>query len=240
MIPTITEPTIGAFIVVLLRVGAVAATAPVIGDGGVPARAKLVFAVAIAMCIGANHPGVMYVDLPRTAILELASGVITGLTASFVLARVAVAGQVMGLVLGLGFAQEFDPHAGESAGTIRMITTSLAGLAFLAANGLEALVRGVSTPATVFALGNGCVDLLRVGTAAFGQGLSLAAPIMLAALVTNVGLAVMNRAAPAMNVFSVALSAVLALGTTVLLASSGSFVSGVAEAARQATQVLAQ
>jgi flagellar biosynthesis protein FliR len=84
------------------------------------------------------------------------------------------------------------------------------------------------------------LDLLRVGTAAFGQGLSLAAPIMLAALVTNVGLAVMNRAAPAMNVFSVALSAVLALGTTILLASSGSFVSGVAEAARQASQVLAR
>ncbi|HEX4452431.1 MAG TPA: flagellar biosynthetic protein FliR [Kofleriaceae bacterium] len=239
MIPTITEPTIGAFIVVLLRVGAVAMTAPVIGDGGVPARAKLVLAVSVALAISANHPGVMYVDLPRTAILELASGVITGLTASFVLARVAVAGQVIGLVLGLGFAQEFDPNAGESAGVIRMITTSLAGLAFLAANGLEALVRGVATPATVFALGNGCLDLLRVGTAAFGQGLSLAAPIMLAALVTNVGLAVMNRAAPAMNVFSVALSAVLALGTTILLASSGSFVSGIAEAARQATQVLA-
>ena len=48
MIPTITEPTIGAFIVVLLRVGAVAMTAPVIGDGGVPARAKLVLAVSVA------------------------------------------------------------------------------------------------------------------------------------------------------------------------------------------------
>jgi flagellar biosynthetic protein FliR len=239
MIPTITEPTIGAFIVVLMRCGAVAMTAPVIGDGGVPVRAKLVLCVSVALAIAANHPGVMYVDLPRTCVLELASGVITGLTASFVLARVAVAGQVMGLVLGLGFAQEFDPHAGESAGTIRMIATSIAGLAFLGANGLESLVRGVATPASAFAVGNGCLDLLRVGTMAFGQGISLAAPIMLAALVTNVGLAVMNRAAPAMHVFSVALSAVLALGTTVLLASSGSFISGIAGAARQATQVLA-
>jgi flagellar biosynthetic protein FliR len=235
----ISEPALGAFIVVLLRCGAVAMTAPVIGDGGVPVRAKLVLCVSVAIAIAANHPGVAFVDLPRTAVLELASGIITGLTASFVLARVAVAGQVTGLALGLGFAQEFDPRAGESAGTIRTIVMALAGLAFLAANGLEALVRGVATPTSAIAVGTGCLELLRVGGAAFGHGLALAAPVMLAALVANVGLAVMNRAAPALNVFSVALSTVLALGTTILLATSGSFVSGVSEAARQATQALA-
>ncbi len=239
MNPVITEPALGAFIVVLLRCGAVAMTAPVIGQGGVPVRAKLVLCVSVAIAIAANHPGVAFVDLPRTAVLELASGVITGLTASFVLARVAVAGQVTGLALGLGFASEFDPRAGESAGVIRTIVMSLAGLAFLAANGLEALVRGVATPTSAIAVGTGCLELLRVGAAAFGHGLALAAPVMLAALVANVGLAVMNRAAPALNVFSVALSTVLALGTTILLATSGSFVSGVSEAARQATQALA-
>ena len=122
---------------------------------------------------------------------------------------------------------------------IRTITMSLAGLAFLAANGLEALVRGVATPTSAIAVGTGCLELLRIGAAAFGHGLALAAPVMLAALVAHVGLAVMNRAAPALNVFSVSLSAVLALGTIILLATSGSFVLGVSEAARQATQVLA-
>jgi flagellar biosynthetic protein FliR len=239
MIPVITEPTLGAFIVVLLRCGAVAMTAPVIGQGGVPVRAKLVLCVSVAIAIAANHPGVAFVDLPQTAVLELASGIITGLTASFVLARIAVAGQIMGLALGLGFASEFDPRAGESAGVIRTITMSLAGLAFLAANGLEALVRGVATPTSAIAVGTGCLELLRIGAAAFGHGLALAAPVMLAALVAHVGLAVMNRAAPALNVFSVSLSAVLALGTIILLATSGSFVLGVSEAARQATQVLA-
>jgi flagellar biosynthesis protein FliR len=239
MTPVLTEPMLGAFIVVLLRCGAVAMTAPVIGDGGVPVRAKLVLSVSVALAIAANHPGVAFVDLPRQAILELTSGVITGLTASFTLARVAVAGQLTGHVLGLGFAQEFDPRAGESAGVIRTITMSIAGLAFLGANGLEALVRSVATPTSAIAVGTGCLELLRVGAAAFGHGLALAAPVVLAALVANVGLAVMNRAAPALNVFSVALSAVLALATTVLLSTTGSFVLGVSEVARQATQALA-
>jgi flagellar biosynthesis protein FliR len=116
---------------------------------------------------------------------------------------------------------------------------SIAGLAFLGANGLEALVRSVATPTSAIAVGTGCLELLRVGAAAFGHGLALAAPVVLAALVANVGLAVMNRAAPALNVFSVALSAVLALATTVLLSTTGSFVLGVSEVARQATQALA-
>jgi flagellar biosynthesis protein FliR len=239
MTPSITEPEIGAFIVVLLRCGAIAMTAPVIGDQGVPARAKLIFCVAVAVAIAPNHPGVMYAELPATAILELAAGIVTGLTASFILSRVAVAGQIMGLALGLGFASEFDPHAGESAGTLRMMTTSLSGLAFLAANGLEAVVRGVATPASTLAVTGGTMELLRVGTAAFGHGLALAAPIMLAALVGNVGLAVLNRAAPAMNVFSIALSAVLSVGAVILVATSGSFILGISEAARQATQALA-
>lgn len=239
MTPSITEPEIGAFIVVLLRCGAIAMTAPVIGDQGVPARAKLIFCVAVAVAIAPNHPGVMYAELPACAILELAAGIVTGLTASFILSRVAVAGQIMGLALGLGFASEFDPHAGESAGTLRMMTTSLSGLAFLAANGLEAVVRGVATPASTLAVTGGTMELLRVGTAAFGHGLALAAPIMLAALVGNVGLAVLNRAAPAMNVFSIALSAVLSVGAVILVATSGSFILGISEAARQATQALA-
>jgi flagellar biosynthetic protein FliR len=235
---TLTEPELGAFIVVFLRTAAVAATAPVIGDAGVPMRARLVFCVAVALALAANRTGVQFADLPVTALVELASGVITGLTARFVTARVAVAGQLLGLSLGLGFASEYDVHAGESAGVLRMLATTISGLAFLAANGLEAIVRGVATPASPLVLLGTGDALLREGTAAFGHGLALAAPIVLAALVGNVGLAVMNRAAPAVNVFAVALSAILVLGGVLMLATASSFVLGLSDVARESVRVL--
>ena len=235
---TLTEPELGAFIVVFLRTAAVAATAPVIGDAGVPMRARLVFCVAVALALAANRTGVQFADLPVTALVELASGVITGLTARFVMARVAVAGQLLGLSLGLGFASEYDVHAGESAGVLRMLATTISGLAFLAANGLEAIVRGVATPASPLVLLGTGDALLREGTAAFGHGLALAAPIVLAALVGNVGLAVMNRAAPAVNVFAVALSAILVLGGVLMLATASSFVLGLSDVARESVRVL--
>jgi flagellar biosynthetic protein FliR len=235
----LTAPEVGAFLVAFLRVGALAMTAPVLGDSGVSVRARLVFCVAVAIALAANRPGVELDALPATAFVELGCGIITGLTARFVLARLAIAGQLMGMSLGLGFASEYDVHAGENAGILRTICSTLGGLAFLGAHGLEAIVRSCTTPASGIGLLAGSSELLRQGTASFGYGLSLAAPVVLAAVVANLGLAVMNRAAPAVNVFSIALSAVLLLGVALLIASAGGFVSGAFDVARDTVHVLA-
>lgn len=235
----LTPAELGAFLVALVRIAAVAFTAPVIGDQGVPVRARLVFCVATAIALAANRPGVDPENVPITAIVELGSGLITGLTARFVMARLANAGQMIGMALGLGFASEYDPHAGENAGVIRTLASTLGGLAFLAAHGLEAIVRSVATPASGFGMLIQANDLLRAGTASFGYGLSLAAPLILAALVGNLGIAVMNRAAPAVNVFSVALGAVLCLGFALLIGNAGGFVAGAIDTAREAAAVLA-
>jgi flagellar biosynthetic protein FliR len=236
---TIAEPEIGAFVAVFMRATALVMSSPVTGDAGVPARAKLVFITAISIALSANRPGVMYAQLPLTCFLEIDCGVITGLTARFVLARIAVAGQLMGLALGLGFAAEFDPHAGESAGILRTLATTLAGLAFLSTGGLSAIVQSCATPVNPWLLTGDGTQLLVEGANAFGHGLAIAAPIMLAALVGNLGVAVLNRAAPGVNVFSVALGAVLCLGCIMALATAGNFIGSVTAAAEEATKILA-
>jgi flagellar biosynthetic protein FliR len=236
---TLSEPEIGAFLAVLARTTGLAATAPVIGDQGVSMRAKLVFVLAVTAAIGPSRPPVPFDALPPTAALELAIGILTGLTARIVMTRVAVAGQVMGLSLGLGFAAQYDVHAGESAGVLRTLMTSIAALAFLTAGGLEAVVRAAAaSPADLAQLSALGPVFIHHATAAFGYGLALAAPIMLAAFVGNIALAVMNRAAPAVNVFSIALSAVLVLGGIVLLANSAQMVAGATDTARAAIDVL--
>lgn len=233
-------PVLGAFIVALCRATALAATAPVIGDTGVPMRAKVIFVLVVSGAVSANRAGVPMDHLPMVAPIELIVGVITGLTARFVMARVAVAGQLMGLSLGFGFASQYDIHAGESAITVRTLMTTFASLAFLAAGGLEAIVRGCAAPAQVFDIALLGPELLRQGAAAMSHGLALAAPIVLAALVANVGLAVMNRAAPAVNVFAISLSVVLVAGGSVLLGGSGAMVQGIATYAHEAVGIFAR
>jgi len=236
---TVSEPEIGALIATLARVGGLAATAPVIGDQGVAMRARLVFVLTITAAIGMTRAPVEFADLPMIAVLELAIGLITGLTARIVMARIAIAGQLMGLSLGLGFAAQYDVHAGESAGVLRTLITTIAGLAFLTAGGLQAIVRSAAaSPADISQLSALGPAFVHHATAAFGHGLALAAPVLLAAFVGNVALAVMNRAAPAVNVFSIALSAVLILGGLVLLATAAQLVGGLTDTARVAVDTL--
>lgn len=235
----LSDGEIGAYLAVLARVGGLAATAPVLGDTGVPVRARLVFVLAVSAAVGANRAPVGLSEVPLVAAIELATGLATGLVARAVLSRIAIAGQLMGLSLGLGFASQYDAHAGESAGVMRTLCTSLAALAFLAAGGLEAIVRSAATaPADLAQLAALGPVFVRQATAAFGHGLGLAAPIVLAAFVGNLALAVMNRAAPAVNVFSIALGAVLILGGVVLLATAAHLVGGAIDTSRAAIDAL--
>ncbi len=237
---SLTPGEIGAFVCALARLGGMVATAPVIGDGGVPLRAKLVFVLAAAFAVAANHPPVDYEAVPPTMLVELAVGLTTGMSARFVFSRVAIAGQLMGFSLGLGFASQYDPHAGESAGTLRALASTMAGVAFLAAGGLESIVRAAAEhPAHVTDLATALPRALADGTAAFGRGLAIAAPIIFAAAAAgNLGLAVMNRAAPAVNVFSIALPAVLVAGAVLMLGGAPEFVGAALDAARDAIERL--
>lgn len=231
----LTAGQFGAFIAAIARIGGMVATAPVIGDSGVSARAKLVFVLAAAFAVAANHPEVDQDALIPTMLVELAVGLATGASARFVFSRIAIAGQIMGFSLGLGFASQYDPHAGENAGTIRSLLTAVAGLAFIGAGGLEAIVRGAAAhPAQVTDLAGVIPQALADGTAAFGRGFAIAAPIVFASAVGNLGLAVMNRAAPAVNVFSVALPAVLVVGGLLLLGSANELVATTFDTARDA------
>lgn len=235
---TLDEPMIGAALATLARATALTATAPLLGDGGTPLRAKVIFVLAVTFAVTANRAGVTLADLPLVGGLELGVGALTGLTARFVMARAAVAGQLMGLSLGLGFASQYDIHAGESASSMRTLATTFAGLAFLAVGGLESIVRGIAAPIHVLDAAVLGPQLIEEGTSAMRHGLVLAAPIVFASLVGNVGIAVMNRAAPAINVFSVALAVVLLLGGMVLLGGGGNLVGGLVAQAQAATAIL--
>ena len=235
----ITDPEIGAFVATLARAGGLVASAPVVGDNGVPARAKLVFVLVIAFTVGPNRPGIPLAEVAFVAVVELCVGLLTGMCARFIMQRAAVAGQLFGLTLGLGFAAQYDIHAGESAGTMRTIAMTIGGLVFLAAGGLEAIVESASAaPASVLHVGLLGPALLAHGASALGHGLALAAPIVLATLVGNIGFALISRAAPAANIFAIALAGVLVIGGLALLATSGDLIAGITADAREAITVL--
>jgi flagellar biosynthetic protein FliR len=234
----LTPEAIGGFLVALARTGGLVATAPVIGDPTTPVRARLIAAVSFAIVVAPVRGDVAPADVPAAALLELATGIVIGLTARLVMSRVVVAGQLIGLSLGLGFASEYDPRAAESASSVRALIAAIAALAFVSAGGFEAIARGAvsgADPASTPLLAGAVIDR---AASAFGDGLALAMPIIVAALVGNLGLALMSRAAPAINVFSISLAAILIVGGLALWLAGPTIVGGIADTAREASDVL--
>jgi flagellar biosynthetic protein FliR len=226
-----------AFLAALARASGFALTAPLLGEASTPLRARLAFVVSVAAAISAAAPaqdtGVSLALIP----LELGAGALAGASARLILDRVAAGAQLIGFHLGLGFASDYDVRAGESASSMRKLISAIAGLAFLGAGGLEAGVRCIATPLAVTDLAqlSGAVNL---STSVMTHALAFAAPALIAATVINLGLAVINRAAPALNVFSVSLLAVLIGGGLVLMATAPAMASAIDGTARNAVDLL--
>lgn len=231
--------TSGPFVAALARAGGFAFTAPLLGEPTTPVRARLAFSVAVAAAVAGAAPHQPIGNALSLIPLELAAGLLAGASARFILDRVAAGAQLIGLHLGLGFAADYDPRAGESASSLRRLISALSGLAFLAAGGLEAGVRCVATPLALTDVGH-LSGVLALGTSVMSHAIAFAAPTLVAATVLNLGLAFMNRAAPALNVFSISLPVVLIGGGLVLVATAPAMAAAIDGTAASAVALLDQ
>ena len=232
-------PEVTALLPALARAGGFAFTAPLLGDPSTPVRARLVFTVGVAAAVSGASPAPLEPSAVLAVMpLELAAGALPGLAARWVLETVATGGQLIGLHLGLGFAQAYDPSASESATVARRLVATIGGLAFLAAGGLEAGVRAIATPINAGQLTADAVSAMAIATSITTRAVGFAAPVIVASILVNVGLALINRAAPAFNAFSIALVAVLIGGGLVLIAAAPATAAAIARTADDAVAII--
>jgi flagellar biosynthesis protein FliR len=214
-------------VAVFLRVGAALALLPAFGEAMVPARVRLALALGLTAILfpavaGTLPPGLDAGGVPwRLFATEPLAGLALGAVARLTVVVLAHAGMVAAQSTSL--SQLFGGTAGEPMAAMGHLMV-LAGLALACAAGLHvhvvaALIRSYQVlPPGAFPLAG---DLAAWGVARIGQalgiGLALAAPFVIAALVYNVGLGVINRAMPQLMVAFVGAPAIT-LGGLVLLA----------------------
>jgi flagellar biosynthesis protein FliR len=211
---------------VFFRIGAVIALMPVLGEQVVPARIKLASALALTAIVAPAVSGTLppatdgFALLPQL-LTESAIGIVIGLMLRlFVLAlqmaatQIAQASSLTQMVGGIG--PEPQPAIGQ--------LMTFAGLALAAKSGLVAHVAALLVQSyTVMPPG----DLPLVGdmadwglgriTSAFALAFSLAAPFLIASVLYNLALGLVNRAMPQLAVTFIG-APVLTLGTLLLLA----------------------
>lgn len=219
------EAMLGAFLWPFVRVLALVAAAPVLGHRAVPRRVKVGLALLLtAILVPALPPAPPLNDPGRFALLaqQILIGVGLALSMHVAFAAVALAGDMIGLQMGLSFATFVDPqHSGQSP-MLGTILGLIATLLFFAIDGhllllgalAESFVHAPVSAAPLPAAHWGA--LLAWGGELFRIGLHLALPVLAAMLACNIALGVLMRAAPQLNLFAVGFPIALVVGFAML------------------------
>ncbi|MDR3100232.1 MAG: flagellar biosynthetic protein FliR [Paraburkholderia sp.] len=212
-----------AFLWPFTRILALVAVAPVVGHRSVPMRVKIGLAAFITLIVAPTlepMPQVTVFSAEGVWILvnQFLIGAALGFTMQIVFAVVTAAGDLMGLGMGLGFASFFDPQANTSTPALSSWLNIMAMLAFLVFDGhlqmIAALVETFhSVPVSANVLsGHGYRLIVGWGATVFNGGLLLSLPVVVALLITNISLGILNRAAPQIGIFQIGFALTMLVG----------------------------
>jgi flagellar biosynthetic protein FliR len=185
----------------------------------------MVFAVALAVS-PLLTPMPMLTELSLGIMVDVAlqlfAGVGLGFATMVFFQLFIVAGQFIGMQMGLGFAIMVDPGNGVQVTALSQFYLMLVTLMFIAMNGHLVLLDVLVTGFKEFPLGTGvalpelALEITRLGGWMFVGGVLVALPAVMALLVVNLTFGVMSRSAPQLNVFSLGFPFTMMFGLVII------------------------
>ncbi|MBN9004700.1 MAG: flagellar type III secretion system protein FliR [Rhizobiales bacterium] len=224
-------PALGAaFMLAFARIGAMVMLLPGLGEVNIPVRIKLAIALLLTFIMLPLHRAAYHVDMQSITPLvvmmvhEIIIGIVLGATARVTLSALQVAGSIIAQQLGLGFVTSVDPTQGQQGVLIGNFLTLL-GIALLFATDTHYLVIAalndsykIFAPGELMPSGDVAALATRAFSAAFKIGLQLSAPFLVFGLVFNIGLGVLARLMPQMQVYFVGVPLSIFTGFMILAA----------------------
>ena len=228
-------PSLGAaFLLVFARTGTMMMLLPGLGEQNIGSRMRLTIAVVLAAVLLPLHRADYHFDANALApaivmlVEEIVIGAVLGLTARLTISALEVAGSVIAQQLGLGFVTSVDPTQGDQGAIMGNFLTLLGITLFFATDMHYLVIAALNDSYTLFAPGEvpatGDVAALvtKIVSGAFRVGIQLSAPFLIFGLLFNLGLGVLSRLMPQMQVFFVALPASISIGLLFLILMLGS------------------
>lgn len=225
------------YLLVFSRVGAMIMLLPGLGTMGVPARVRLVLALAVAYAltpaVEAQYPAMVPQSVTALAILigqEITAGVLVGAMAAIIMNGLQVAGYLIATQVGLAYAQSFDPSQNTQGaavgnflsllGTVVIFATDLHHLAIGAIVGsYRMLPPGGHLPTADMAQ-----LVIQLVSSSFALGFQLAAPFLVFGFAVYAGLGLLARLMPQLQVFFLAMPINLLSGFAIMFAMLGAMI----------------
>lgn len=222
------------FLLMFARLGTMTMLMPGIGERGIPVRIRLVIALILTLVLlpiyrGSypTFPDNNFAPLVGLLIQEVIVGAVLGLTARLTLSALEVAGATIANQMGLGFATAVDPNQGQQ-GMIIGNLLALLGVALIFATDMHHLAIGaldqsyaLFKPGVFLPTGDVTQLMVSIISGAFKIGIQLAAPFLVFGMLFNLGLGILARLMPQLQVFFLGLPLSIMIGFAMLFAFIG-------------------
>jgi flagellar biosynthetic protein FliR len=221
---------VAAFFLVLTRIGPLFVVAPLFSSKMIPVRARGVAAVALAIGMSplALKDGKVPTDALSLAGLlgkEALVGFAFAFSIAVLFAAVSIAGSFLDTLIGFSYGGLVDPVNGNQSSVLSQLYTLVGVMVFIAIGGEAWMVQGLAKTYDLV----GLTEMPAIGTlvggaqhtfaSIFVSAVEIAAPVLIALIVTDAGFGVVSRVMPQLNVFAVGFPAKILVGFLIVAAS---------------------
>lgn len=220
-----------AFLWPMLRISALMMAAPIFSLTAFNLRLRILLALALTWLVYPLHPWPALDPASAAGLVEvfnqIAIGAVMGLILQISIASTVVAGQSVAASMGLSMANMMDPNMG-NVPVISQLFIVMASLIFVSAGGHAILLGLISDSFRVLPVGQSVLQpelytrLMNWSSMLFLGAILMALPVMASLLFINIGLGVVTRAAPSLNIFAVGFPAMIMAGFLLLIMATES------------------
>lgn len=214
-------------LLVLARIGAMLMLAPVFGERGVPQTVRLMLVLVLTVLVLPLVPAAPALAIFSAAWVaamaqQVAIGIAMGLTLRLILEAFGLAGELIANSMGLGFAQLSDPVRNVTSAVVSQFLVITASLLVVASGAHLMLIEGLVESFHHRPVQDGTLNLAAVrlmldwAGSLFAGGVQLALPVLAVMLTVNLGIGVLGRSAPTINLMAVGFPLTLLLGLLLL------------------------
>ncbi len=225
----LTEAQFETFLLVLVRVSTVLFMMPVFSSSQVPRQVRFGLAILIGFLIWHVIPPIAPLGglgpLTAAIISQFVIGLVFGFISYLAFTGLQFAGEILDIQVGFSIVNVINPLTSQTVSVLGELELALASIIFLISDGHHFVFEGLAGSFNLVPLPYATLQpgLEHDVVAFFAQSLFLvfqiAAPVAISLFVVNVGLALMARVAPQLNVFAVGFPLQILVGLGMIVIS---------------------
>jgi len=219
---------LGSYLWPFFRIAALIMAAPIFSSNFVNARSRLLIALAISIVIIPSIPSVAPAVEPLSGagLLIVAQQILIGAAMGFMLQLLfnsfIIAGQIIAMQMGLGFASMVDPQNGITVPVISQFYLIFVTLVFISLNGHLILLKVLAESFITLPISSSGLpftsfhDLVSQASWMYAGGVLIALPAIGSLMMVNLSFGILSRAAPQISPFSIGFPMTIILGFVIM------------------------